>query len=209
MQGITPVYFGNGCFWGRWVGVGAGLSHCINQHGSTGPLLPPAPSIPAAATLPKLRRCRQFDFVNTEKALGRSAGDMSAVVGYAGGRVPSAAGKVCYYRGPAGSGAAAAAAAALAHGRAASLTVPVRRCLRQLCCWCSLCCRPAGPVFLSPLWACAAVYEELGHAEVVKVDLRGDMEAAKQQYAMFAQTYFKQARVGEEAGAPWVGAGKG
>ncbi|EFN51097.1 expressed protein [Chlorella variabilis] len=100
MQGITPVYFGNGCFWGR-----------------------------------------QFDFVNTEKALGRSAGDMSAVVGYAGGRVPSAAGKVCYYRGPAGS-----------------------------------------------------VYEELGHAEVVKVDLRGDMEAAKQQYAMFAQTYFKQFR---------------
>jgi hypothetical protein len=45
-----------------------------------------------------------------------------------------------------------------------------------------------------------AVYEELGHAEVVKVDLRGDIEAAKRQYEMFADTYFKQASTGGAGG---------
>lgn len=53
----TPIYFGNGCYWGR-----------------------------------------QYDFVNTEKALGRSAEQISSVVGYAGGRRQSPDGRVCYYR---------------------------------------------------------------------------------------------------------------
>lgn len=101
---ITPVYFGNGCFWGR-----------------------------------------QFDYVNTEKALGRTTPDaMSALAGYAGGRAPapaSAAGKVCYYRGPSGT-----------------------------------------------------VYEDLGHAETVQVELRGDPTASSTQFRAFADTYFKQFR---------------
>ena len=41
----TPIYFGNGCFWGR-----------------------------------------QKDFIDAEKAMGRSKQDLSAIVGYAGGR---------------------------------------------------------------------------------------------------------------------------
>ncbi|PRW05953.1 Peptide methionine sulfoxide reductase [Chlorella sorokiniana] len=98
---VTPVYFGNGCFWGR-----------------------------------------QYDFIQTEKALGRDASSMSAVVGYAGGRTPSQAdGKVCYYSGPRGS-----------------------------------------------------VYEELGHAETVQVDLRGDPAQAERQFRAFAKTYFSQFR---------------
>lgn len=59
---ITPVYFGNGCYWGR-----------------------------------------QFDYVNAELSMGRDASSLSAVVGYAGGKVPAPAGKVCYYSGPKGS----------------------------------------------------------------------------------------------------------
>jgi len=51
---ITPVYFGNGCFWGR-----------------------------------------QKDFVDTEMALGRTMPEVSAVVGYAGGRSKESA--TCYY----------------------------------------------------------------------------------------------------------------
>lgn len=45
-QAPMPVYFGNGCFWGR-----------------------------------------QKDFVDAEKSMGRSAEQISSVVGYAGGRV--------------------------------------------------------------------------------------------------------------------------
>ncbi|KAL4418860.1 hypothetical protein ABPG77_002927 [Micractinium sp. CCAP 211/92] len=97
---ITPVYFGNGCFWGR-----------------------------------------QFDYVNAEKALGRDGASLSAMAGYAGGRAPGRADKVCYYRGPDGT-----------------------------------------------------VYEELGHAETVQVELRGDSEEARRQFRTFAQTYFKQFR---------------
>lgn len=41
----TPIYFGNGCFWGR-----------------------------------------QKEFVDVEKAMGRPASNISAIVGYAGGR---------------------------------------------------------------------------------------------------------------------------
>ena len=41
----TPIYFGNGCFWGR-----------------------------------------QKDYIDAEKSMGRSKSDLSAVVGYAGGR---------------------------------------------------------------------------------------------------------------------------
>lgn len=40
-----PIYFGNGCFWGR-----------------------------------------QKDYIDAEKAMGRSQADLSAVVGYAGGQ---------------------------------------------------------------------------------------------------------------------------
>ena len=41
----TPIYFGNGCFWGR-----------------------------------------QKDYIDAEQSMGRSKSDLSAVVGYAGGR---------------------------------------------------------------------------------------------------------------------------
>ena len=41
----TPIYFGNGCFWGR-----------------------------------------QKDYIDAEKSMGRSKSDLSAIVGYAGGR---------------------------------------------------------------------------------------------------------------------------
>lgn len=93
---ITPVYFGNGCFWGR-----------------------------------------QYDFAQTElKALGRPGQQVSAVVGYAGGRQQPADGKVCYYYGPEGS-----------------------------------------------------VYEKLGHAEVVQVEL--STEQAEAQFREFATTYFQ------------------
>jgi len=50
---VEPVYFGNGCFWGR-----------------------------------------QYDFVNAEKSMGRKPGDLSAIAGYAGGRLRSPSGKV-------------------------------------------------------------------------------------------------------------------
>jgi hypothetical protein len=43
-------------------------------------------------------RGRQKDFIDTEKALGRSQpADMSALVGYAGGTAAGPGGKVCYY----------------------------------------------------------------------------------------------------------------
>mmetsp|Transcript_10268 Transcript_10268/g.25555 ORF Transcript_10268/g.25555 Transcript_10268/m.25555 type:complete len:315 (-) Transcript_10268:124-1068(-) len=40
---------------------------------------------------------RQFDFVNTEKKLGRTPDEISALVGYAGGQRAGPDGKVCYY----------------------------------------------------------------------------------------------------------------
>lgn len=101
---VEPVYFGNGCFWGR-----------------------------------------QYDFVNAEKSLGRKPEDLSAVVGYAGGRLQSPSGKVCYYY--------------------------------------------AGTVDKG------SVYEGLGHAEVVQVELRGQEFAEKEQeYRKFADTFFSQFR---------------
>eukprot|EP00889_Picochlorum_renovo_P004056 jgi/Picre1/31086/NNA_006441.t1 len=78
---IEPVYFGNGCFWGR-----------------------------------------QYDFVKAENEMGRDGNEISAVVGYAGGRKASPSNKVCYYYTP----------------------------------------------------EADTVYEKLGHAEVVKVELRGE-----------------------------------
>lgn len=101
-EAVEPVYFGNGCFWGR-----------------------------------------QYDFVNAEQALGRFPGDISAVVGYAGGAVPSPSNKVCYYYTPDKD----------------------------------------------------AVYERLGHAEVVQVELRGaDVAAREAQFKKMADTYFTQFR---------------
>jgi peptide methionine sulfoxide reductase MsrA len=99
---IEPVYFGNGCFWGR-----------------------------------------QHDFVQAEQDLGRQMGDISAVVGYAGGAVPfkdPANQKVCYYYTPEKDN----------------------------------------------------VYEPLGHAEVVQVELRGADK--KQEFKRMADTYFSQFR---------------
>jgi peptide methionine sulfoxide reductase MsrA len=58
-EDVTPIYFGNGCFWGR-----------------------------------------QYDFINTEKSLGRDTSKLSALVGYAGGQAKSPDGRVCYYYGP-------------------------------------------------------------------------------------------------------------
>lgn len=99
---IEPVYFGNGCFWGR-----------------------------------------QYDFIQTEKELGRQMGDISAVVGYAGGAVPfkdPSNNKVCYY-----------------------YTTEKDN-----------------------------VYEPLGHAEVVQVELRGADKQAE--FRRMADTYFSQFR---------------
>jgi hypothetical protein len=76
-------------------------------------LAAPRPRTTSPAPLPQLTSVyfgngcfwgRQYDFVSTELALGRDEGSMSAVAGYAGGRVPAQDGKVCYYRGPPGSG---------------------------------------------------------------------------------------------------------
>jgi peptide methionine sulfoxide reductase MsrA len=39
-----------------------------------------------------------------------------------------------------------------------------------------------------------SVYEELGHAETVQVDLRGDPAQAERQFRAFAKTYFSQFR---------------
>ena len=44
--------------------------------------------------------CRQYDFVNSEKLLGREAEQITSVVGYAGGRGQSPDGRVCYYYAP-------------------------------------------------------------------------------------------------------------
>jgi len=43
---------------------------------------------------------RQKEFVDTEKKLGRAPEQVSAVVGYAGGKQAGPGGKVCYYYGP-------------------------------------------------------------------------------------------------------------
>ncbi|KAL4531524.1 hypothetical protein Ndes2526B_g04364 [Nannochloris sp. 'desiccata'] len=99
---VEPVYFGNGCFWGR-----------------------------------------QYDFVQAEQDLGRQVGDISAVVGYAGGAVPvknPANNKVCYYYTP----------------------------------------------------EKETVYEPLGHAEVVQVELRGSDKQSE--FRRMADTYFSQFR---------------
>ncbi|KAK9837439.1 hypothetical protein WJX81_002398 [Elliptochloris bilobata] len=93
----VPLYFGNGCFWGR-----------------------------------------QKDYVDAEqKALGRAPEQVTAVVGYAGGKKLGKDGKVCYYYGPPDS-----------------------------------------------------VYERLGHAEVVQVQL--DKNAAQEELERFADVYFSQ-----------------
>jgi hypothetical protein len=36
------------------------------------------------------------------------------------------------------------------------------------------------------------VYEKLGHAEVVQLDISAEPQAAQQEFRRFAQTYFKQ-----------------
>lgn len=98
-KAIEPVYFGNGCFWGR-----------------------------------------QYDFVKAEEDMGRTGKDISAVVGYAGGRKASPSNKVCYYYTP----------------------------------------------------EVDTIYEKLGHAEVVQVELRG--EEKKDQFRRYAKTYFSEFR---------------
>jgi peptide methionine sulfoxide reductase MsrA len=84
---------------------------------------------------------RQYDFINAEKSLGRKEPkQMSAVVGYAGGRTPSKDGRVCYYYAPG-----------------------------------------------------STIYESLGHAEVVKVNLdASNDDIAKSQFKKFADTYFSE-----------------
>lgn len=100
---VQPIYFGNGCFWGR-----------------------------------------QYDFINAEKnTLNRSTQELSAIVGYAGGKQTSPSGKTCYYYNPDRS----------------------------------------------------TVYEKLGHAEVVKVDLKPDGTLNQtEQFRELAKIYFKQFR---------------
>jgi hypothetical protein len=77
---------------------------------------------------------RQKDFVDAEKRLGRAPEEVSAVVGYAGGRQTGPDGRVCYVYGPA-----------------------------------------------------ANVYEKLGHAEVVQLEVTSPAEMRT-----FADTYFSQ-----------------
>lgn len=103
-----------------------------------GPL--PSPTLPSLPRRPPT--CgRQYDFVNAEKAMGRSPEQLSAVAGYGGGRKgTSADGRVCYY-----------------YARDSS------------------------------------VYEGLGHAEVVQVELDAN-ERQADQFRAFAQTYFTQFR---------------
>lgn len=60
----------------KHTGAAAALLCCL--------LLPPMPCCPRPASC-------------AEKALGRSTAEMSAVVGYAGGRATGPDGKVCYY----------------------------------------------------------------------------------------------------------------
>jgi len=99
---VEPVYFGNGCFWGR-----------------------------------------QYDFIKAEEEMGRQNKDISAVVGYAGGKLKSPDGKVCYY-----------------------YTTEKD-----------------------------TVYERLGHAEVVQVELRGENQSTKEdEFRKYAKTYFSQFR---------------
>ena len=99
---VEPVYFGNGCFWGR-----------------------------------------QKDFVDAEVSMGRTGKDISAIVGYAGGKIQSPKNKVCYYYTP----------------------------------------------------EKETVYERLGHAEVVQVELKGDNESEKaEEYRKLAEVYFNQFR---------------
>jgi peptide methionine sulfoxide reductase MsrA len=95
---VVPIYFGNGCFWGR-----------------------------------------QRDFAVSEMQMNRSMSGVTAVAGYAGGRGASPDGRVCYYIGPP-----------------------------------------------------STVYERLGHAEVVQVELQGQPDEQKQQYKRLAQVYFSQ-----------------
>lgn len=102
ISSVEPVYFGNGCFWGR-----------------------------------------QKDFVDAEMSMGRSPNEISAVVGYAGGKIQSPKNKVCYYYTPEKD----------------------------------------------------TVYERLGHAEVVQVELRGkDENEQAEEYRKLAEVYFNQFR---------------
>lgn len=82
---------------------------------------------------------RQYDFANTELALGRKPEEMTAVVGYAGGTRAGPGEKVCYY-------------------------------------------------YSDP----RTVYEKLGHAEVVQLNLSSSSDAAVQEFRTFADVYFKQ-----------------
>lgn len=113
----------------------AGLGS-LRRRASTHPglILPRYPTLPTSL--------RQYDFVNAEKAMGRSPEQLSAVAGYGGGRRVSTSpdGRVCYY-----------------YARDSS------------------------------------VYEGLGHAEVVQVELDPNERQAAQ-FRAFAQTYFKQFR---------------
>jgi len=86
---------------------------------------------------------RQKDYVDTEMTvLGRKPNEISAVVGYAGGKLTGPDGKVCYY-------------------------------------------------YSDP----RTVYERLGHAEVVKVDINADSpQDVKNEFKTFAKTYFAQFR---------------
>lgn len=127
---VVPIYFGNGCFWGR-----------------------------------------QFEFVNAEAALGRDAADISAVVGYAGGRQQGPDGKVRsgpVLRGSAIPGAAAPRVPACCL-RPSPPPPPAPPCPQRA--------HPLASVIFRrfPLQVCyyysdeLSVYEPLGHAEVVQV----------------------------------------
>jgi hypothetical protein len=68
------------------------------QHSNMQLLSAPPSLVQVAHHLGTCCRGRQKDFIDTEKALGRSQpSDMSALVGYAGGTAAGPGGKVCYY----------------------------------------------------------------------------------------------------------------
>ncbi len=156
---------------------------------------------------------RQYDFVNTEQAMGRQANDISAVVGYAGGKAAGPDGKVCYYladpRVSTGTRCRNTEqthahththtyARTHTHVHSADTHRPAHRpehrpapaqARRLTCHMCSPFPAVHGLCF-SPL---QTVYEKLGHAEVVQVSLKGPDDTQRQEeFRRFAKTYFQQ-----------------
>lgn len=149
----TPIYFGNGCFWGR-----------------------------------------QKDFVDVEKALGREGGKISAITGYAGGA--KGAGRFLMTR-PYFFFVHVDLQLKNGHVLPANHSCV----LLVYVCWQTVHPERLTPVTAGPgdkvcyyYGAKPTQYEELGHAEVVQMELRGESAQTRRQMEAFADTYFGQFR---------------